>query len=324
MSIYELENFRISNLKKIKILKFSLPLFLAPAFIVRHEIGFLNLFYFGILLSVFVSEIKRYKYHILAFCVILYVALFRLNSPNEITITIALCVGMFWFYFACFQTSAYKIQERYKDYFLGEFLPEFAEKFGYEFERYGKIKYGLIRDSKIFKPDYKLYADNKIFGKFNGLDFEFARLFLYDKDKKNDPICGAFFHATLDKSINSKFFIISNDAEFNATKNLKKFTAQDSKFNEIFSIYSSDTQTASYILTPIFMKRIVNLKKRLNFPIYISFIDEKICIFVASGRENFEPDIYKSVLYKNPAKTIKRELLYFLGLVKTLNLNAKI
>ena len=322
MSIYELENFRVSNLKKLKIVKFLLPLFILVSFYDKHTIGSVNFLYFGVGVAVFTSEMK-YKFYILGAYLILYIFLFRLNLPNDFTIIVALNISGLLFYCAVFQTTKHEIQNKFTEHFQNTYLESCVEKFGFEFERYGKIKYGLIWDSKIFKQGYKLHADNKIFGKFNGLDFEFARLFLYDKDK-NNPICGAFFHATFDKSINSKFFIVANDAKFSATKNLKKTTTDDSKFDEIFSVYSNDIQNAEYILTPAFMKRVMNLERRLNFPICISIMDKKICIFLDTGEEIFKPNIDKSVLNKNPAFTIKRVVLQCLAITKMLNLNKKI
>lgn len=303
-------------------LKFFMPLFILIPLCVKHTIGSINLLYFGVGVAVFVSEMK-YKFYILGAYLILYIFLFRLNLPNDFTIIFALNISGFLFYCAVFQTTKHEIQNKFTEHFQNTYLESCVEKFGFEFERYGKIKYGLIRDSKIFKQGYKLHADNKIFGKFNGLDFEFARLFLYDKDK-NNPIRGAFFHATFDKSINSKFFIVANDAKFSATKNLKKFATNDSKFDEIFSVYSNDIQNAEYILTPAFMKRVMNLEKRLNFPICISIMDKKICIFLDTGEEIFKPNIDKSVLNKNPAFTIKRAILQCLAVIKTLNLSKEI
>ncbi|MBR2157760.1 MAG: hypothetical protein IJ923_07110 [Campylobacter sp.] len=61
MSIYELENFRVSNLKKLKMLKFFMPLFILIPLCVKHTIGSVNLLYFGVGVAVFVSEMK-YKF----------------------------------------------------------------------------------------------------------------------------------------------------------------------------------------------------------------------------------------------------------------------
>ena len=298
-------------------------LFIASSTNSKQVIGLVNLFFMACLV-LFVTTKIRHKYYIIAFSVILYVVLFRLNLPDELSIRLGLFVYASLFCFAAFKIQISLTQERYKDYFSGEFLPAFVEKFGYDFEVYGKIKVSHIRDSKILKKDNYFNSDTKIFGKFNGLNFEFARLYIFEKGKLLARKIGAFFHATLEKNTNHKFFVISNDAEFIATKNLKKILSDDGEFNEIFSVYCDDTQTASQILIPALMKRLLNLKKRLNFPIAMSVIDDKICIFIATGKENFEPDIYKSVLRQSPAQTIKRELLHFFGITKIINQNTQI
>jgi len=42
------------------------------------------------------------------------------------------------------------------------------------------------------------------------------------------------------------------------------------------------------------------------------------------GRDNFEPDIDESVLRRDPAAQLKRELSHFLAIVKNLKLNERI
>ena len=59
-------------------------------------------------------------------------------------------------------------------------------------------------------------------------------------------------------------------------------------------------------------------------PVSLSFADSKIYIFVNTGRDNFEPDIDESVLLRDPAALIKRELSHFFGVVKNLKLNERI
>ena len=51
---------------------------------------------------------------------------------------------------------------------------------------------------------------------------------------------------------------------------------------------------------------------------------DKIYIFLDTGKDNFESNIDQSILHTNSIFTIKMELLHFLSIVKTLNLNTKI
>ena len=115
MSIYELENFRVSNLKKLKMLKFLLPLFILVSFYDKHTIGSVNFLYFGVGVAVFTSEMK-YKFYILGAYLILYIFLFRLNLPNDFTIIFALNISGLLFYCAVFQTTKHEIQNKFTKY----------------------------------------------------------------------------------------------------------------------------------------------------------------------------------------------------------------
>ncbi|MBR7047393.1 MAG: DUF3137 domain-containing protein, partial [Campylobacter sp.] len=57
-------------------------------------------------------------------------------------------------------------------------------------------------------------------------------------------------------------------------------------------------------------------------PINMSFVGNKIYIFIDTGRDNFEPDINANATIT--AKAIKVEFSHFLSIVKTLNLNTRI
>lgn len=77
----------------------------------------------------------------------------------------------------------------------------------------------------------------------------------------------------------------------------------DNEFNSQFSVYSNNTQNAMYILSPAFMKWLLDLKKRPNFPISISFMGDKIYIFLDTGKDNFEPNIDQSILHTKNLNT---------------------
>ena len=98
----------------------------------------------------------------------------------------------------------------------------------------------------------------------------------------------------------------------------------DSEFNDKFKVYSSDAQNAMYILSPALMRRILHFERRVKFPINISFVGTKIYIFIQTNKDNFEPDINKSVFKYDPAKEIKEELSHMLSIVRILKLNRKI
>ena len=80
-----------------------------------------------------------------------------------------------------------------------------------------------------------------------------------------------------------------------------------------------------YILTPAILEKISNLESHFGKDINLSFINEKLYIYIETGKDNFEPDIYKSAIQDNPASRILRDLNALIDLAKAVDMvNPKI
>ncbi|MBQ9293143.1 MAG: DUF3137 domain-containing protein [Campylobacter sp.] len=346
MTINELENLRLETLKEIDKTK---PLVILGTFILPILIWLLlhpcdynidkrimmcvsTIIIFPMLIFIGQnsddsepSEIKFIKFmlvllggFLLNYKDFFYVAVFNL-TPITVILTYKVIIKHVK------ESKQKKYQKEFKVYFLEPYVAEF----GYSYKSNALVEITDLENSKLFwkkiylLEEYARSGNDKICGNFDNIKFEFYDLTIYDKNR-NHGIYGIFFHATFNKNINSTTFVVSKETVCDNAKKFKKITMDDSEFNAKFSVYSNDLQNAMYILSPAFMKRLLDLKRRLNFPISVSFVGDKIYIFLDTGKDNFEPDIDKSVLHANPAFTIKRELSHFLSIVKTLNLNTKI
>ena len=96
------------------------------------------------------------------------------------------------------------------------------------------------------------------------------------------------------------------------------------EFEKEFVVYSSDQIEARYILTPSLMEKILRLKKQAKHPLYISFVENKIFIAIAYGKDLFEPSVFHSLLKYNIAMEYISSLHLTLSIVKELNLNFRI
>ena len=68
------------------------------------------------------------------------------------------------------------------------------------------------------------------------------------------------------------------------------------KFEQEFVVFSSDQIEARYILTPSMMERLLEFKRKCIHPFSISFIDDCIHIAIDTGKNNFEPILFQSLL----------------------------
>ncbi|MDA3048842.1 DUF3137 domain-containing protein [Campylobacter sp. JMF_02 ED1] len=347
MDIYELENLRkntskeIDNLKPFVILgTFIIPLLVFLLYLsnVSRNIeswASLSCFFgfYPMLFSLF-KLIDINKFGGLKMVITMFVTIFLLkfiiengskNAPY-FTVFIITIISVVLSYLAVMRYIKDKKSKIYNRSFKMKFLYPYIKQLGYNYDPEGNLNFIHIHNSKLFGFNKPINSNDRIYGEFDGVEFEMCDVVFHQNFQSDQAyeIWGIFFYATFNKKINSKTFIFPINRNSDNTKNLKQITMDNSEFNAKFSVYSNDLQNAMYILSPAFMKRLLDLKRRLNFPISVSFAGDKIYIFLDTGKDNFEPDIDKSVLRANPAFTIKRELSHFLSIVKTLNLNTRI
>lgn len=347
MDIYELENLRKKTLKEIDnskpfailiILIIPLLVFLFYLLDSGSDIekwAFLSCFFgfYPMIFSLF-KLIDINKFGGLKMAITIFATIFLLkfimengskNAPY-FTVFIITIVSMVLSYLAIMRYIKDKNSKIYRRSFKMKFLHPYIKQLGYNYDPEGNLNFIHIYNSKLFGFTNPTNSNDRIYGEFDGVEFEMCDVIFHQNLQRNQAyeIWGIFFYATFNKKINSKTFILTKNIVSDSIKKFKKITMDDTKFNATFSVYCDDMQNAMYILSPAFMKRLLDLKRQLNFPISVSFVGDKIYIFLDTGKDNFEPDIDKSVLHANPAFTIKRELSHFLSIVKTLNLNTKI
>ena len=213
-----------------------------------------------------------------------------------------------------------KFRRAFKEHYL---MPYF-KAFGYRYEISGDIDPAKLKLSGLFfRLDRYLYGNDRVSGVYDGVRFAFCDVKLFNRILESE-ILGTFFYAEFNKRISAKTLIFPACAGAPNTLGLKKIDMDDAEFNAAFAVYCEDAAGAMYILTPAFMRRLLRFADAVAAPVSLSFADSKIYIFVNTGRDNFEPDIDESVLRRDPAAQLKRELSHFLAIVKNLKLNERI
>lgn len=214
-------------------------------------------------------------------------------------------------------------RKEYKKFYKAHYLAPYIKDLGYKYDIFGKIGQIYLRTSKLFRSFRYLGGNDRISGVYDGVRFAFCDVCLHQLGY-DEPDLGLFFYAEFNKRISAKTMIFPACAGAPNTLGLKKIDMDDAEFNAAFAVYSADAAGAMYILTPAFMRRLLRFAGAVAAPVSLSFADSKIYIFVNTGRDNFEPDIGESVLRRDPAALIKRELSHFLAIVKNLKLNERI
>jgi hypothetical protein len=90
-------------------------------------------------------------------------------------------------------------------------------------------------------------------------------------------------------------------------------------FNSKFNIKASDAATAFRILTPPVLEGIALASDKLNCPMSMSFLNDKIYIAISNGN-SFEANTYSDATLTEQRKRVHEEVQTVLDMVETLYL----
>jgi hypothetical protein len=146
---------------------------------------------------------------------------------------------------------------------------------------------------------------------------------------------GLFISADFHKHFRSTLRVMPNGTSFlgglgRALSAFRPFSSEklvrleDPEFEQAFNVYGSDDIEARYILSPGMMQRILELRRRWNNEIRLSFIDSKVCIAIQHRRNLFEPQLSQRADCQQQLQQIAGEIRTCLDLVDDLNLNTRI
>ena len=172
-------------------------------------------------------------------------------------------------------------------------------------------------------------SEDLVEGDIDGVSVKFSDFYAAKKvKKKNSTETVVQFQGVLFKAdFNKKLSAITQIAHVNS-RNLavygQKANMDDARFEEIFDVYTTDQIGARYALSPALMEKFTLLCLRLDAPVNAVFKDNEIFIAVETWRDDFEPDIRKSLINNETIALYESEMASFTQIVKELNLNRKI
>jgi hydrogenase expression/formation protein len=104
----------------------------------------------------------------------------------------------------------------------------------------------------------------------------------------------------------------------------QRASMDDVRFEEMFDVYTTDQIGARYALSPALMEKFTQLCLRLDAPVNAVLRDSQIFIAVETWRDDFEPQLGKSLTDEATLTAYESEIESFTQIVKELNLNRKI
>lgn len=99
---------------------------------------------------------------------------------------------------------------------------------------------------------------------------------------------------------------------------------EDPDFNQHFVVYSRDQVEARYVLSVSLIDRIRAFRERTGQPLMLGFVDGTLYLAVWTGRNLFEPRVFRSVDDREIYRRFWEDMQLFGGVVEAFALNTRI
>jgi hypothetical protein len=224
------------------------------------------------------------------------IAFFNADSVIEVVVAAAASAVPFLIILIVISKKKSPLDKKYKESFEKSVVNKALESVldVKEFEREKGFEEKIIIESKIF-PYYENYmGEDYLSAEYHGTHFLQADVKMtkeveeYYKDSKgNRRVRMVTVNAFTGRLIVVHYDAISNEPVFVHDRRIQSIETivetELQSFNDRFSIEAESPQSAFRILTPQVLEGIVNASDKLNCPISMAFMNDKIYIALASG-----------------------------------------
>lgn len=285
----------------------------------------------------------------IALIAITFFVLFPMSNENTrgiITVVgIALIVGaVILFIISSRKKKVYRAE--YKSTVVSKIVHAIDSKWKYSADN--RISQSEYHASDMFNHSVDRYnGDDLIQGVIDKTDFRCSELHTeyktyttdndgHRKEQWHTIFKGLFFHADFNKEFKGQTYISPDHSEklFGKALQSKKVHKRSGKaelvklenieFEKLFKVYSSDQIEARYILTPVIMEALVNIRNQYKRPLNLSFIGSRVYCAVSFNKNLFEPRVFKSGVNFKDIDDMHSLFMLNSVIIEELNLNTRI
>ncbi len=247
-------------------------------------------------------------------------------------------------YFGGYYLAAKKYKNEFKDTVFTKILHAVNPGLGYN--KSGFISKDKFFESRIFTERADRYSgEDYISGLVDKTQIEFSELHTQERRVTSNGktttvhyvtiFKGLFMIADFHKNFHGHTIVLPDTAEklfgfigkklqdWNFTRD-EVVHMENAEFEKEFVVYSNDQVEARYILSTSMIQRILDLKKKYNTSVYLSFINSKVFVAMQYNKQLFEPAFKESITNSDYIRTFYNELSACLSIVDDLNLNTRI
>lgn len=170
------------------------------------------------------------------------------------------------------------------------------------------LKEEYVRKTKLVTMGDEYESDDLISGSYRGINFTRSDIHIYDEyhDKNGTSTITLFrgqwmifdlpkeFHSVT-KVLQHGFFKAINPGEsWFSDEKMECIETESAKFNDHFTIYTTNPHDAFYLLTPQVMEQMLKVERKYE-DVRFGFINGKLHVLIESDENNFEPSILTPV-----------------------------
>lgn len=275
------------------------------------------------------------------------IAVKKITTLRIISVILALII---WVIFSSFQTFlvilvfgnfiamifAHKDVQKFKDAYKQTIILELFKSL---FDDINYIPdHGITREildgTNMIDTGDNFYSDDYISAKYKNVSFEFSDVTIEEEytDSDGDKHTTTIFEGQwyifdfnkpfkADLQVCEKGFRNAKRGSFFGPNKFSKVELEDIDFNKEFNVYAQNSFDAFYVLTPGTMEKIKELNNKVNGKMLFCFINKKLHVGLHSGKNLFEPSLYKKIDIEKNHKQAKEEIQMITHFVDVLDLD---
>lgn len=223
-----------------------------------------------------------------------------------------------------------KVSKEFKDVYLKKIIEEKYPSLDYNPN--SSIPLETIYESNLVKRADKYNLEDLIEGQYDGVSFRVCDVLLEERHEDHDSngshtsyvayFQGRFFEFDFNKNFKG-LTVVSEGKKVTWNSELEKIELDREDFNNIFNTYTTDEHYAFYILTSHFMESLMEIEKRYEGNLSISFLNSKMYIALNDRSNSFELKIFKEI-NEELINSFLKDLQIIPDMIKVLKLNKNI
>lgn len=230
--------------------------------------------------------------------------------------------------------SRAKFRSEFKQRVMVPVTKRFFPDLAYEPEGYvWKTQYD---EADLFRKELDTYTGNDLFrGKLGEVDFSFSELLCqYETGSGKNrhthtAFRGFFFVGEFHREFYFRTKIVPDTAESlfgvlgrelqrlgHGVTDEKLVDLENPEFEKLFKVTANDQLEARYILTPVFMEKLVAFRRKARGAVSLSFANGKMFLAIETNRDYFEPRLFGEILSRKDLMEFIDMLLLMTGIAE--------